>query len=232
MSIRAVIFDVYGTLIEVGPPPVDADARWTALWQGHIGIEPRLSLAAFATACEQIIAREHAAARAVDIQFPEVYWPAVAAEVVPDVSRLPEPRRDEFLFRHAQLLHTVRPAVGADEVLRWLVDAGCLLGVASNSQPYTIRELDVALAGDGISRDIFKPALCFWSFEHGFSKPDPRVFRLLATRLRAQGIVPTETLMVGDRFDNDIEPARAQGWQTWHLTPGGWPSLRDWLQHR
>lgn len=232
MSTRAVIFDVYGTLLEVGPPPVDADARWTALWQEHIGIEPRLSLAAFAAACEQVISREHAAARATGIQYPEIYWPAVAAEVVPDFSRLREPQRDEFLFRHAQLLHTVRPVVGAVEVLRWLVKAGCVLGVASNSQPYTIRELDIALAGDGISRSIFRPALCFWSFEHGFSKPDPRVFRLLATRLRAHGIVPTEILVVGDRLDNDIEPARAQGWQTWHMTPDGWPSLRDWLQHQ
>ena len=31
MTIRAVIFDVYGTLLEVGPAPPDADARWQRL---------------------------------------------------------------------------------------------------------------------------------------------------------------------------------------------------------
>ena len=24
--------------------------------------------------------------------------------------------------------------------------------------------------------------------------------------------------MVGDRLDNDVQPARAHGWQAWHLT--------------
>ena len=42
--------------------------------------------------------------------------------------------------------------------------------------------------------------------------------------------------MVGDRLDNDLEPARAQGWQTWHLTnapsgpgAGSWADLERWL---
>ena len=58
---------------------------------------------------------------------------------------------------------------------------------------------------------MFDPELRFWSFENGFSKPDPHVFRILTARLEARGISPSETLMVGDRFDNDIEPARAHG---------------------
>jgi FMN phosphatase YigB (HAD superfamily) len=42
--------------------------------------------------------------------------------------------------------------------------------------------------------------------------------------------------MVGDRLDNDIEPARAFGWQTWQLMSakqnehaGNWQDLRTWL---
>ena len=31
MNIRAVIFDVYGTLLEVGPAAADADTRWQHL---------------------------------------------------------------------------------------------------------------------------------------------------------------------------------------------------------
>jgi FMN phosphatase YigB (HAD superfamily) len=30
--------------------------------------------------------------------------------------------------------------------------------------------------------------------------------------------------MIGDRLDNDIEPARAAGWQVWHFQ-GPWPVL-------
>jgi FMN phosphatase YigB (HAD superfamily) len=103
------------------------------------------------------------------------------------------------------------------------------MGIASNAQPYTLRELEGALLGRGLSLAVFTPELCFWSFEHGFSKPDPHVVRLLSARLRARGVRPDDTLMVGDRMDNDIEPARAQGWQTWKLAvaPQG-PSEGDW----
>jgi FMN phosphatase YigB (HAD superfamily) len=38
--------------------------------------------------------------------------------------------------------------------------------------------------------------------------------------------------MVGDRLDNDIEPAKAHGWQTWQLGAAGdgdWAGLRQML---
>jgi putative hydrolase of the HAD superfamily len=96
----------------------------------------------------------------------------------------------------------------------------------------------VEFATAGLRFDIFHPSLRFLSFEHGYSKPDPRVFRLLAVRLRLLGVTAPEALLVGDRLDNDIEPARAQGFQTWQLAAasslvpmaGGWESLAKHLQ--
>ncbi len=237
MRLRAVIFDVYGTLLEVGPPPANADARWESLWQDQFRSSTRLSLAEFAARCDQIIAREHVAARALGIPYPEVFWPDVATEMIPELAALSAAARDDFLFEQAQLCHTVRLSAGVADALRAAHDRGLLLGIASNAQAYTLRELDEALAGTGLSRAIFRPTLCFWSFEHGFSKPDPHVFRLLTARLRALGIKPNETLLVGDRLDHDIEPARAHGWHTWHLQPnadseeaGDWQSLRRRLE--
>jgi FMN phosphatase YigB (HAD superfamily) len=32
LKIRAVIFDIYGTLLQVGAPPADADVRWQKLF--------------------------------------------------------------------------------------------------------------------------------------------------------------------------------------------------------
>ena len=59
----------------------------------------------------------------------------------------------------------------------------------------------------------------------------------MITLLEARGISPGEALMVGDRLDNDIDPARAFGWQTWQLSarparePGGhWRELTAWLK--
>jgi putative hydrolase of the HAD superfamily len=104
-------------------------------------------------------------------------------------------------------------------MLRWSKERQFLLGIASNAQAYTLRELHEALATHAMGLDLFERDLSFWSFEHGFSKPDPHVFRLLTARLRLLGIAPAETLMVGDRADNDLDPARAHGWQTFAIGP-------------
>jgi FMN phosphatase YigB (HAD superfamily) len=229
MRIRAIIFDVYGTLLEVSAPPQGADALWERLWRKQMKAAPRLTLAAFSAACDVVIAREHAAARARGIPYPEVFWPEVVTEVLPELAALARSDREDFLFAQAKLWHTVRLPSEAAQSLRAFHDSGLPLGLATNAQPYTLRELDEALTGAGLPRTLFQPQLCFWSFEHGYSKPDPHVFRVLTSRLRAQGIGAREALMVGDRLDNDILPAQAHGWQTWQLgreADGEWAGLR------
>jgi FMN phosphatase YigB (HAD superfamily) len=171
----------------------------------------------------------------VGVAYPEIYWPEVVAEIVPELAVLPDTARADFMFRQTGLWHTTRLMEGAADVLRHARERGLLLGIASNAQPYTLRELTEALESGGLSIGIFSPDLCFWSFAHGFSKPDPHVFRLLTARLRALSVAPAETLMVGDRLDNDVVPASAQGWRTWQLTTAGaecggdWAGLREFL---
>ncbi len=218
VSIRAVICDVYHTLLEVGPPPTDAGERWDALCREVFGSPRRLSLDEFAAKTSTLTAHEHAAAKALGVIHPEIVWPSVAGEALPDLANLSEERREEFLYRHAQLQRSVNLVPGAAEVLSRLSANGTYLGIASNAQSYTLCELDAALASAKLDRSLFHPDLCFWSFRFGFSKPDPHVFRMLRARLQARGVPWQETLMVGDRRDNDIEPARSQGWQTWRLS--------------
>jgi FMN phosphatase YigB (HAD superfamily) len=233
MKIRAVIFDVYGTLLEVGAPPSNADVRWQKLFEEMLGTPPPLHRTEFSVRAGQIIAHRHAAARTSGIQWPEIVWPSVVLEVLPMLVRLSAKKRDEFLLRQMQIGRTLRLADGAAECLRQLNDNAILLGIASNSQAYTLRELTAALQGNGLNFSMFDHDLSFWSFEHGFSKPDPHVFRILTARLEARGIRPAETLMVGDRLDNDIEPAKVHGWRTWQLgaqADGSWTELLDWWQ--
>lgn len=236
MKFRAVIFDVYATLLEVGGPPTDAEARWQKLFVEMLGTPPPFSRTEFSTRISQIIARRHAEAKAHGIPWPEISWPAVVLAVLPMLARLSTPKFEDFLFHQMQIGRTLRLADGAADCLRRLNEAGILLGIASNSQAYTLRELTSALRGTGLNLSMFDREVRFWSFENGFSKPDPHVFRILTARLEARGISPAETLMVGDRLDNDIEPAKAQGWQTWqltarktHNTAGNWRDLTAWL---
>ena len=230
MKIRAAVFDIYNTLLEIGPPPPDAETGWTELYRNALGDEPRFKLKEFAAACQAVIVREHASARKAGIAYPEIFWPAVACEALPELMRLKPKQREILLVEHAALQRSVRLMPGTTEVLRALLRDRILLGLASNSQPYTLTELDGALAGARLRRSIFKPGLSFLSFEAGFSKPDPHVFRWLAARVRSYGIETAETLIVGDRLDNDIEPAHLQGFQTWHLTTdkSSWRKAGDW----
>ncbi len=236
LKLRAVIFDVYATLLEVGAPPPDAEARWQKLFESMLGTPSPISRMEFSRRSSQLIARRHAAAKQAGIVWPEIVWPTIVREVLPEVGRLSATKRDDFILRQMEIGRTLRLAPHAAACLRQLNDAGRLLGIASNSQAYTLRELNSALQGAGLNLSMFQPELRFWSFEHGFSKPDPHVFRILTARLEARGISPTETLMVGDRLDNDIAPARAQGWQAWQLVSqrqgdasGNWRDLLAWL---
>jgi len=232
MKTKAVILDIYRTVLDVGPAPEDAETQWSVLWGERLGgaTVPRLSLAEFRTAAESVVAGEHAAARAVGIAHPEVGWLEVMRRVLPEMEKLDAAGQADLAFRHAGLGHAVRLMPGSAAVLRSLRSRDFLLGIASNAQPYTLLELDQAFVGTDVEWAWFDPALCFWSFEHGFSKPDPHVFRQLTARLRARGVAPGETLMVGDRVDNDIEPARTQGWQTWRMGDGDGRSGGDWGQ--
>ncbi len=241
MRVRAVIFDVYSTLLSVGPPSEEAPARWRWLWQASFGQPPRMDMASFLAACDQVVERERAQARARGIASPEVYWPRVLDEVLPELIHLSLQSREAFEWAQAKLMHTTMLVPDAGSVIRMLRGFGVALGIASNSQPYTVRELDDALRTIGLGIDVFTPELVFWSFEHGFSKPDPYVFQLLTARLGSQGIECGEALMLGDRLDNDVEPARAWGWRAFHLThgqrsgdgrSGDWQDLARWLDGR
>lgn len=57
------------------------------------------------------------------------------------------------------------------------------------------------------------------SEEVGLSKPDPRIFQLALNRA---GCRAEQAVMVGDRLDNDIIPARALGMKTVWIRQGDW----------
>ncbi len=216
---RAVLFDVYRTLLEVGEAPSDSESRWQELCRSRFGKSTYPSLAEIDAACREVVAQDHAAAHAIGIRFPEVDWTSVFQRAFPASGVLSLALMEEFLYAHAALTRSVRLMPGAADVLRRCLVSGALCGIASNAQAYTLRELADALAPENLDPSLFDARLTFWSFDNGFSKPDPLVFRILAARLAGLGIPPHQALMVGDREDNDILPAIANGFRTFHFTP-------------
>ena len=88
--------------------------------------------------------------------------------------------------------------------LRTLRDAGFRLGVIAN-QPSQVR---VALERDGLVPFFDTMGV---SDDLGLHKPDPALF---ARTLEIAGVVPARTVMVGDRLDYDMIPAKATGMRT------------------
>ncbi len=109
-----------------------------------------------------------------------------------------------------------RPYDGCAAVLNTLRARGYRLGVIANQQPGTAQRLaqwDLLQHFDVIAA----------SAELGVEKPDPAIFRWA---LREAGCEPENAVMVGDRIDNDILPAKALGMQTVRILSGPFAAYR------
>lgn len=103
-----------------------------------------------------------------------------------------------------------QPYPDAAPTLKTLKGRGFRLGVIANQNPGTAERLkrwnmlqyfDVVAA----------------SAEAGVAKPDPAIFRMA---LEQAGCTPAQAVMVGDRIDNDVAPARALGMHSVRLLRG------------
>ena len=90
---------------------------------------------------------------------------------------------------------------GIAGLLERLHARGLRLGLAANQPAAALDRLDRAGIGHYLHhREV--------SGMHGFNKPDPRLFLRACDDL---GVRPDECVMVGDRIDNDIVPAKWLG---------------------
>lgn len=253
--VNAVICTIYGTLLECGAPPKDAQERWFRLWREHLQRPPRISLPDFNRAADLAVQTESSILSVRGVEYPAPYWPAIAELLLPELREISETSVAAFLYTHAQLRRSVRLRNGAADVLRAFHANGVLLGLISNGQPYTPVELALALhdpesvvspslpngaehavpAGEDSASElaIFTRPLCFWSYAHGFGKPNPHAFQHVATRLRARRIAGEQILMIGCDHASDLLPARRFGWRTWQIAAsdlkgsgaGSWPDV-------
>ena len=185
---KAVLFDVGG--------PLDMEFGWEIAVDGAI-----------ASACglEGIrvdqTAVEEASEKAVAAFAPDAYTHMIETLCgdPPTIARVY--RRMRAMVDGLDIFQ-LRPDV--DGLLQRLVERGLTLGIVAN-QPAAARD---RLERAGIAHLFAHQGL---SGETGFRKPDPRAFTAV---VEALGIAPAECIMVGDRLDNDIAPAKALGMAT------------------
>lgn len=198
---RAVIFDIYGTLLiaptgGVRPDPF-ADPVLRDILR-HFDYDPPASPSRDLHAA---VLRHHAAA---GVEFPEIDLRVLWREILDlpqgtDLTALVEALETAW--------HPARPMPGAEQAISILSRSGLSLGLLSNAQCNTLAALG------GIS-DLFAPELTILSYQHGVAKPSPTLFQILTERLAGRGITPDETLFIGNDPQHDILPAAAAGFQT------------------
>ena len=102
------------------------------------------------------------------------------------------------------------PFDDCEETLRTLCDKGYQLGIIANQNPGSKDRLDAW----GLGRYF---SVIASSAELGISKPDKEIFRLALAMADCR---PENAVMVGDRLDNDIRPAKELGMKTVQIRKG------------
>jgi FMN phosphatase YigB (HAD superfamily)/glycosyltransferase involved in cell wall biosynthesis len=209
---RAVIFDIYGTLLVAAPGGVKPDPLADPVLRDilrQFGHRPPLSPSSDLHAA---VLRHHAAA---GDPYPEVDLRALWREIL---SIAPGTDTGPLVEAIEAAWHPAAPVPGAETVIQRLSRVGISLGLLSNAQSNTLASLG------GIA-DLFAPELTILSYQHGLAKPSPELFQILSDRLAGRGITPAETLFIGNDPLQDIIPAAAAGFRT-ALFTGHSESLR------
>ena len=209
MKYTDLIFDLYGTLVDIHTEENDTVWEKTALYFGFYGAAytGRELKDAFRRA---MAAREAQAGQSYEC-FPDIPFEQVMAELFRQKGV--EQDADQLGINAAQLfrissIEYLRLYPRVPEALAALRQKGYRLWLLSNAQriftAYELRHLGLGEQLDGI----------YISSDYGCRKPDGRFFRAL---LEEQGLDPANCLMIGNDLHTDIAGAKAAGLATLYM---------------
>ena len=209
MKYTDLIFDLYGTLVDIHTEEDSTVWEKTALYFGFYGAHytgPELKVA-FQTA---MAAREAKAGQSYEC-FPDIPFEQVMAELFR--ARGVDENADALGINAAQLfrissMEYIKLYPHTLEALALLREKGCRLWLLSNAQriftEYELRHLGLGRQLDAI----------YISSDYGFRKPDLRFYRAL---MEEQGLDPKNCLMIGNDRQTDIAGAKATGLATLYM---------------
>jgi HAD superfamily hydrolase (TIGR01549 family) len=193
MAIRAVLFDVGG--------PIDTEIEHERLIDQHI-VEALAAEGVAVTSGDLEAASEWAVRAFAPSTYAAMIWRLLDGDHQRAV------RAYEALHARSDERSAARGGIelreGIAGAIGRLHSRGFALGLAANQPARVIADLDRFGIGKYFThREV--------SGHHGFRKPDVRLFLRACEDL---GVEPAECIMVGDRVDNDIAPARLLGMRT------------------
>jgi len=208
MKYTDLIFDLYGTLVDIHTDENDAVWEKTALYFGFYGA-PYAGVELKADFRAAMAEREAAAGQSYecfpDIPFEQVMAQLFRAKGVEEAETLGVNAAQ--LFRISSMDY-IRLYPGVKEALARLRERGYRLWLLTNAQrvftAFELRHLGLVEAFDGI---------CI-SSDYRCRKPDVRFFRAL---LEERKLDPARCLMIGNDRNTDIAGAKAAGLDTLYL---------------
>lgn len=216
MKYTDLIFDLYGTLVDIHTEENDLVWEKTALYFGFYGAHCTGSQlkAAFQ---KELVRREAQAGQSYEC-FPDIPFEQIMASLLRDMGI--RENADSLginaaqLFRISSICH-LRLYPHVLEALTMLRENGLRLWLLSNAQrvftAYELRHLGLGKQLDGI----------FISSDYRCRKPDVRFFQAL---LDEQHLDPAKCLMIGNDRQTDITGARATGLDTLYMHTGLTPA--------
>ncbi|MDO9540748.1 MAG: HAD family hydrolase, partial [Kiritimatiellia bacterium] len=195
-EIRAVLFDVYGTLVDSGTEPFRSLSRRILSRQiknllrraGFIPCRPSAGVSVLDTLQERI-AHAHRLAHAHGIDYPEVDILNIWRQVlrlsiqrgwIKGDMKAPLITRIALEFEGAHNPVALMP--GVKNMLARLHQRGISMGIVSNAQFYTPLILQI-LFGASLAKIGFDRSLCIWSYRFGRAKPSPDLLKLALERI-------------------------------------------------
>ncbi len=244
-SIKAVIFDIYGTLLisgsgdieesEVTPENISISLEYGGmkLMDHYANREDVLNNMLFSF--KQEVFRHHDTARSPDYPFPEIdilkIWDKIIASQQENNVLLSngKPCLECFTFVFEVLSNPIFPMPGMSEVIQMLKGKGLPLGIISNAQFYTPVIMNYFLhhvISDAESIPPFDSDLTLFSYKLMRAKPDRQLFEIVKTAIQEKyALQPSQVLFVGNDMFRDIYPATNVGFKT-ALFAGDERSLR------
>jgi len=231
-GIRAILFDIYGTLMISASGDIDAgslgDARsafndaLSALGLGDYIPEGDGSLL-----LREEVNNTHRTRHAEGIDYPEVDILCIWGRVL-DRLEVPEEIVEDvtpaLAVEYECRSNPVWPMPDLVDTLVALRERGLVMGIVSNAQFYTHLLFD-ALVEQSLDDLGFDAAADAWSYRLMEGKPSTRMYRTALEGLDKLGIGAEETLYIGNDMLKDIWPAKACGLNT-VLFAGDQRSLR------
>lgn len=228
-GVKAVLFDVYGTLIISGSGDVGtaaaidtSEALTQALVVSGFEGDPELAGRIGKDMLKAEVQEWHKAGREAGADYPEVEITKVWKKIVESLGQTEALRAKEFEAEQIRRLgleyecrvNPVFPMPGSIELLDGLKAKGVPMGIVSNAQYYT-PIIFSAFFERSIQEIGFDPECCVWSYKELKAKPSADLFPKAGKFLEQNhGVKLSETVYVGNDMLNDMYTAKEAGCKT------------------